>query len=252
MPVCKGCGGSFDDSFRFCPYCGQAKPEPDVIKVEVSVSSDDKWETCQIRRYIYKEERVYEDVEVEEGYFWADGIGPNGTFSAGESPIFDVVYVKDKKTYKWNVSRSGSTPAHDFLVNRLIKNGWEPDGSFGEKWWQNQFRRRYGKEYPPSWTIWEICRVDSGFIGKTSFYAIQSVPTGNKKEPVKHGKSREFNTGFLGLKGGDTPENMQILKEFLAELKNQGYELVSPSENESLRKCKNNQAWDFQLLMKKE
>lgn len=27
MPVCQGCGGSYDDKFKFCPYCGRAKPE---------------------------------------------------------------------------------------------------------------------------------------------------------------------------------------------------------------------------------
>lgn len=250
MPVCKGCGGSFDDSFRFCPYCGRAKPESEVIKVEINVSSDDKWETCQIRRYIYKEEQTYTDVNVEVGYFWADCIGPNGTFSAGESPIFDVVYARDKKNYKWKVSRSGSTPAHDFLVNQLIKNGWEPDGSFGEEWWQNKFRRPYGKEYPPSWTTWEIDFEEKGNAG---YFVTLSGPSGNKEEPVKRGKSKEFNTRFLGLFGGaGRPERKQILEEFLAELKSQGYKLVSPSENKNLRKCRDNQAYFFQILTKEE
>lgn len=247
MPMCKGCGGSFDDSFRFCPYCGRAQPESEVIKVEVSVSSGDKWETCQIRRYTYTfKERGYDN---NQGYFWADGIGPNGTFSAGDSPIFSPG------------SEQGGRQAHTFLVNQLIKNGWESDGSFGEEWWQNKFRRRYGKEYPPSWTTWEICSEINGFLQNTGYFFIQRCPQGNEKEPVKHGKSREFNTGFLyGLFGDaeqrekEQVEQEQILKEFLAELKSQGYKLVLDSENKRLKKVlrSGSNSWYFQILMKEK
>jgi hypothetical protein len=48
MPVCKGCGGSYDNEFKFCPYCGRAKPESDPLKIQVNVTSNDRWETCKI------------------------------------------------------------------------------------------------------------------------------------------------------------------------------------------------------------
>jgi hypothetical protein len=28
MPLCQGCGASYDDTYKFCPHCGRAKPEP--------------------------------------------------------------------------------------------------------------------------------------------------------------------------------------------------------------------------------
>ena len=34
MAVCLGCGGSYEDAFNFCPYCGRAKPEPPKAKLE--------------------------------------------------------------------------------------------------------------------------------------------------------------------------------------------------------------------------
>lgn len=37
MPLCKGCGSSYDDEFKFCPHCGRAKPEPEEIRVRVQV-----------------------------------------------------------------------------------------------------------------------------------------------------------------------------------------------------------------------
>ncbi len=38
MPVCEGCGASFQDDFEFCPHCGRAKPETPKIEVDVKVS----------------------------------------------------------------------------------------------------------------------------------------------------------------------------------------------------------------------
>lgn len=39
MPVCQGCGASYENSFSFCPHCGRAKAEPQKIIVE-HVASD--------------------------------------------------------------------------------------------------------------------------------------------------------------------------------------------------------------------
>lgn len=237
MPVCKGCGGSFDDGFKFCPYCGRAKPESEAIMIEINVSSDDKWEICQTRQYTYISDNE-RNGEVHAGYFWADGVGRNGVFNAGESPIFQ--------------GSNGSKLTHDFLVNRLIKNGWEPDGSFGEEWWQKQFRRRYGQEYPPSWTTWEIC-LESG-MSNTGYFVIRGCPSRNEKKPLKRNKSREFKTSFFGW-ANENLEKRQILEEFLTELKSEGYKLVSSSENESLKKCyweEWQDLWYFQILTKEE
>jgi hypothetical protein len=39
MPICKGCGSSYDGSFKFCPHCGRAKPEPEELKIKVQVEA---------------------------------------------------------------------------------------------------------------------------------------------------------------------------------------------------------------------
>jgi hypothetical protein len=38
MPLCQGCGASYDDNFKFCPHCGRAKPEPRSINLNVQVA----------------------------------------------------------------------------------------------------------------------------------------------------------------------------------------------------------------------
>lgn len=35
MPLCQGCGASYDDTFQFCPHCGRAKPEPQSINLQL-------------------------------------------------------------------------------------------------------------------------------------------------------------------------------------------------------------------------
>ena len=58
MPVCEGCGYSYDDSFKFCPQCGRVKPEPKDIKVMLSDDSSDR--ACPSCRRIDKVEKVTE------------------------------------------------------------------------------------------------------------------------------------------------------------------------------------------------
>ena len=36
MPLCQGCGASYDDTFKFCPHCGRAKPEAINVNVRVA------------------------------------------------------------------------------------------------------------------------------------------------------------------------------------------------------------------------
>lgn len=40
MPFCQGCGASYDDTFKFCPHCGRAKPETEGINFNVQVAPD--------------------------------------------------------------------------------------------------------------------------------------------------------------------------------------------------------------------
>ena len=38
MSTCSACGASYDDTFKFCPHCGRAKPEPEWINLNVQVA----------------------------------------------------------------------------------------------------------------------------------------------------------------------------------------------------------------------
>jgi uncharacterized protein YjbI with pentapeptide repeats len=42
MPLCDGCGASYENSFKFCPHCGRAKTEPQKIIVEHVIQESDR------------------------------------------------------------------------------------------------------------------------------------------------------------------------------------------------------------------
>lgn len=255
MPNCKGCGGSYDDNFKFCPYCGRAKPEPEAVKIQVSVSSIDKWETCKITRQTLRDWDDGWSIGGLTAYFRAEAIGSKGVFIPGESPRFLGVYHRKEPGYSWELKKSGDRLAYSFFVNQLIKDGWEPTGT-GEKWWESQFRRRFEDKYPLPWTTWEVQR---GQRTRTGYYF---YIVNNSTSPPKEGPtSREFQakTGFLTSDHtAEKPERLQILNEFLDKLQSEGYELVPPSESEPLKGCyyginePNPNLWFFRILLKRE
>lgn len=38
MPVCNGCGASYDSNYKFCPYCGREKPVPPKVEISLTVN----------------------------------------------------------------------------------------------------------------------------------------------------------------------------------------------------------------------
>lgn len=157
MPVCQGCGGSFDDQFKFCPYCGRAKPEP--LTINVNVTSNDIWEICEVKfvRILSKNLPFR-----TESVFEAEAIGPQGRYVAARSEKMDYnawganndyVYretdggrEKDTSAYAYSETdqvlflKKKTQPKLDALIQKLVSEGWQPtDG--GKEWYSVKFRR---------------------------------------------------------------------------------------------------------------
>ena len=233
MPVCQGCGGSYDNSFNFCPQCGRSKPEPEILKIQVNFSSEEKWEICKIRRHFLGGSE--DDYVV--GYFSAQGVGLNGTFFAGETPIF---------THSIN-GYNGENVAHSFLVNKLVEHGWEATTLVGGAWWELQLRRLAGEDYPKPWEIWHTW-FKIPLFGKRYFYAMHDV-TRPRANPVEHGRSKGFNVGLSGLVK-ENDETRNVLNEFIRTLEQEGFEKVKPNEQETLSKCSGESSWFEQFFFK--
>ncbi len=142
MPVCQGCNGSYDDKFKFCPYCGKSTPESTTINI--NVSSDDVWETCEIyfaqgKKTIWKTEYL----------FIATAIGSQGRYNAGRSDILNSDdFLNLNLKLKIRVVEEGivpdinnSRPEFDALIKKLIADGWQPLGR-GQEWYSERFRRK--------------------------------------------------------------------------------------------------------------
>jgi len=243
MPVCKGCGGSYDNNFQFCPHCGRAKPEQESLKVQVSVSLQDKWEICKI--YMGNWNDGLGVFEIRQ--FWAEAIGPNGKYLAGESeafrhylnPNYSAAYHEDTYVDRY----------HTVLVNRLATDGWEAIPSSGE-WWQIQFRRRVDENNPKPWTLWFVSPHSSGI--KKSCFTLGRIKGTKKTITGKdspnwefHSLSREFKIGLLG-KIEQSEESIKVLEEFVQQMISEGFEPVKPKVNEKLSN------WYFRAFLKRE
>lgn len=254
MSVCLGCGGSFDDSFGFCPYCGRAKPKPEAVEVNVNISYADKWETCRIARYSFSQKTDRElETATDEGYFWADAIGPQGSYGAGQSPIYKTVFKWNKKTEKWGIQWSGMRTSYDFLIGQLVKDGWESAGSGGSDWWQGQFRRRLGQNCPPPFLAWEVFL--KGKINR-AWFVLRGGPHRQDTTPVERYQSNQFKTDLQWFVRWDIekPERTRILHDFLEDLERKGYQVVSNSEQ--LKDCywqgeQDRTLWYFRILLER-
>lgn len=139
MPVCVGCGGSYDDAFKFCPFCGRARPEPNVL--HVSVTSQDVWEQCEIA-VVYDKSGKDFNSRLRGGtvYFEALAIGPQGRYAAARSEKLGYWELAGDVRQGIEVL-SKAQPKLDALIKQLTADGWQYIGR-GRAWYNEQFRRR--------------------------------------------------------------------------------------------------------------
>ncbi|MBN1485504.1 MAG: zinc ribbon domain-containing protein [Chloroflexia bacterium] len=122
---CINCGTELPDEANFCWKCG--RPQKEGVQVK-----ETRWETCEIV-YQKLKEPFFGDTEFQ---FWARAIGPEGSYNAGESPVFKCWSPKPE-SYSADASN-----AHKALVSKLLADGWEPTTNSDYSWWGDTFRRR--------------------------------------------------------------------------------------------------------------
>jgi hypothetical protein len=162
MPICDGCGGSYDDQFKFCPHCGRAKSEPPTVNINVTL--DDIWETCEI--YLaYNFEKPSAGLDKILGIsriswrFEATAIGPQGRYAAAWSDTLEPQkngrgdyfskftgvrlddHIHEQNPTIDRLIRANCESKVDDLINKLVKDGWQPTGR-GQEWYSERFRRK--------------------------------------------------------------------------------------------------------------
>jgi hypothetical protein len=175
MPLCQGCGGSYDNEYKFCPFCGRAKPETDPLKIQVNVVSNDRWETCKIDyNCVEKGTRIYnfwgKETTTPSRIKWvARAMGPNGKYIAASSPVFDggtifyddgtvgslpcEIYLSESDKKKMGAAKVKEVEERNKIalqhlsefIDKLLKDGWDDAGNYGSEYlyyYQKQFKRR--------------------------------------------------------------------------------------------------------------
>jgi hypothetical protein len=75
-------------------------------------------------------------------YFWASAIGKKGKYTAGESPHYDLRLLANNPPIGLSKQDGEkAADAHSILVNKLIKEGWQPTEEIGRAWWNQKFKR---------------------------------------------------------------------------------------------------------------
>ena len=128
---CISCGTHLPDEANFCWKCG--KPQKPGIQ-----PNKPKWETCEIVSEKVRDGGVFSGDYLR---FWAEAIGSDGQYSAGESAVFKGPYIVGYPSFP-NSDDQNTTVAHKTLIQKLVKDGWEPASDRGLNWWNYRFRRR--------------------------------------------------------------------------------------------------------------
>ena len=123
---CFECGTRLPDGAADCSGCGTPK-EPWAPPPEPG------WEACKVGWEARKARGAFER---DKFVFVARAEGPGGPYAAGESGAFTL----DPRS-PHGLARRQMRPHLDGLVERLRREGWEPQPP-GPDWWGFRFRRR--------------------------------------------------------------------------------------------------------------
>jgi len=126
--VCANCGRDLPEEAKFCLHCGTAQRGPDHDPSDAQTGDDVQWESAQI---VWFSQGFF-----GRDYFAAEVRTPKGTHLI-ETPGRDTFLSAKTGPERSTV---GATPAHQALVERLVRYGFEPVG-VGDTWWAERFRR---------------------------------------------------------------------------------------------------------------
>jgi len=133
---CSQCGEDHPGAANFCMKCGAPLKE----SFQPSGRPEPQWEYCEI---VFDELQAGGITRREIIKFWAQAIGAQGEYNAGEGP---EVYA-DKSGWRRvtkcvGQDRANYMPALNALIGQLSGHGWEPLSNRGSCWFSYKFRRQ--------------------------------------------------------------------------------------------------------------
>ncbi len=131
---CKKCGKLLPTDANFCQICGTPQREGLVVE-------EPKWETCEL---FLSEEKACGIFSRPVMKFWAKAYSEKGSYCAGVSEQFlgDGIHGSSTIPYMHKKDMKFAVTALEKLEGKLLKDGWEFLGTFGDWFWAKRFRRR--------------------------------------------------------------------------------------------------------------
>jgi hypothetical protein len=113
MPVCEGCGNSYQKKFSFCPFCGRAKPEPVEAEVKISLKSERTIYDCPLCKNPASVQKV--SAIVDSGTSHSD----SRSYSYGSSNIYSKPVNKQVGYSHSTAVTSHSSTSRTVLARKL-------------------------------------------------------------------------------------------------------------------------------------
>jgi transcription elongation factor Elf1 len=129
MPLCEGCGSSYEDTFNFCPHCGRSKPEPETIKVAVEVSSKRSIYDCPLCGDAASVQKVSAivDAGTSEGSGSASTSGSAQIYlTASGKHVGDSFATSTTNLSSVQQSKLAQKLAHPAPPRKPLYSGWNP------------------------------------------------------------------------------------------------------------------------------
>lgn len=111
MPICAGCGGSYDNKLELCPHCGRAKPYPLKTKLEVEVTPRQTPDDCPICGDAFNVQKVTAIVDA------GTSESNSYSYSSGKSSIYST--ASGRKVGTGHIS--GSAHSSGFSQSKLAE-----------------------------------------------------------------------------------------------------------------------------------
>jgi len=131
---CTSCGTELREGDRFCAACGAPVGLSAVASETTTPSQPTTYETCEIKW------RMVNSLFMLKIVFYAEAIGPQGMYNAGDSKA--VNNVPSPVGGIMNANQKRAEPVLKGYVGYLASQGWEPVTEKGPAWYSYRFRRQ--------------------------------------------------------------------------------------------------------------
>jgi len=130
---CTTCGRELRDEERFCAACGAPVGLSATTSETTVPSQPTTYETCEIKW------RPMRGIFTHRFVFYAEAIGPQGMYNAGESQ--PVKNMSSPVGGVMHANQQAAERAMPAFIAQLTSQGWESVPEQGLEWFSYRFRR---------------------------------------------------------------------------------------------------------------